>query len=87
MNLDARKRTSGRHGKQLTLVGCVGDALDSIEKGRSLDVEKLIDHLGQEVPLGRVNMYVNKLKGDRVFTIKAIKIDGVRHGVRIWRIM
>lgn len=87
MIIDVRTKTSGKHGKQLTVIGAVGDVIDSIDVGGSCDVHGIKDHLGHDVPFIRLNMYVNKLKGDRVFTIKTVKSGvGSIAGVRIWRL-
>lgn len=87
MIIDVRTKTSGKYGKQLTVIGAIGDVIDTIPVGGSCDVHGIKDHLGNDVPLQRINMAVNKLKGDRVFTIKTVKSGvGAIAGVRIWRI-
>jgi len=57
--------------RPFSLLGAVACALDNIAPGDSLSVSEFVDAHGQKMHRGRLDANIFKVKGDRVFMVRA----------------
>ena len=75
MIIDARTVFETSHGRPFTTSAAVANALDKIEVRQTLTVAALLDPRGVAMDKMRLDMLVNRHKGDRRFTVRQCK-DG-----------
>jgi hypothetical protein len=75
MIIDARTVFETPHGRPFTTSAAVANALDQIGIRHTITVDELIDPLGVAMGKMRLDMLVNRHKGDRRFTVRQCK-DG-----------
>jgi len=67
MILDARETRTVREGRPYTVSGAVLNAMDALDVHEAITIDKVLDAVGNRVPIARVQMYVHKHSGDKRF--------------------
>ncbi len=75
MIIDARQIFETQHGRPFTTSAAVANALDEIDVRQTVTVDTLLDPRGVAMNKMRLDMLVNRHKGDRRFTVRQCK-DG-----------
>ena len=73
MIIDARLATETKYGRPYTLSAAVANFLDEINIGQSVQIDGLIDPMGQNSPRINFDVMVSKHKRDRRFTVRACR--------------